>query len=202
MILSPTLYPSYLSYSSHLPLAVHRKGERASARTGLLAVVSFLLGVAATAAWFHQAAKHEASNPTPEPIVQPSPPQSTEPPPGANPTPAPLVEQPVPVSADAVEALKTALPNYASLSLDDGTELLRQAALKEFTAAAHEMQSQVGKAEDELSDAENSKSSADQQAAMKQLQQVQSDEQAKLQQIAGKLQTQIAALKQLKSAQP
>ena len=104
-----------------------------------------------------------------------------------------------PSAPAAIEDVKRALPNYASLSVDQGTEILRQAALKEYAAAAQELQSQVAQAQAELSQAQ-SISPADQQAAMKHLQQVQAEQNQKLQQIGGQLQTQIAALKQLKSA--
>ena len=110
------------------------------------------------------------------------------------------MEPPVPVSPAAIEDVKRVLPNYASLSVDQGTEILRQAALKKYAAAAQELQSQVARAQAELSQAEGI-SPADQQAAMKHLQQVQAEQSQKLQQIGGELQTQITALKQLKSAQ-
>ena len=105
----------------------------------------------------------------------------------------------MPVAPAAIEDVKRALPNYASLSVDQGTEILRQAALKKYAAAAQELQSQVAQAQAELSQAE-SKSPADQQAAIKHLQQVQAEQSQKLQQIGGQLQTQITALKQLKNA--
>jgi hypothetical protein len=99
-----------------------------------------------------------------------------------------------------VEDVKRALPNYASLSVEQGTEILREAALKKYADAAAELQNQVAQAQDELRQAQ-SKSPADQQAAMKHLQQVQTDQSQKLAQIGGELQTQIAALKQLKGGQ-
>jgi hypothetical protein len=179
-----------------------RLPESGSARTGFLAVVSFLLGVAATAAWFHLGEHPRAASLNPPPAAQPAASESTGPMPGASPAPEAFVEPTVTVSADAIAALKRALPDYSSMSLDDGIQALRQAALKQFTEAAQEMQSQVGKAEDQLAAAQNSQSASEQQAAMKHLQQVQSDEDARLKQIAGNLQTQIAALKQLKSGQP
>ena len=109
------------------------------------------------------------------------------------------MEPPLPVARAAVEDVKRALPNYASLSVDQGTEILREAALKKYAAAAQELQSQVTEAQEELKQAQ-SQSPADQQAAMTHLQQVQAEQSQKLQQIAGQLQTQIAALKQLKNA--
>jgi len=176
--------------------------EQGSARSGLLAVVSFLLGVAAAAAWFHVTAKPPAAVSVQQIAPAPEASEATGPASGAPPAPSQsFVEQPVPVSSDAVEALKRALPNYANLSVEDGTEILREAALKQFAAAAQELQSEVGKAENELADAQNSKSAADQQAAMKHLEQVQAEQEARLKEIAGNLQTQIAALKQLKNGQ-
>ena len=168
--------------------------EQASARVVLLALISFGLGVAATAAWFQLAAKREASNPVPQAAA----PASAAPSAGANSSGQPFVEPPAPVTPEAVAELKSALPNYASLSLEQGMEILRRAALKKFYAATEEMQSQVAKAQAELSAAE-SNSTSDQQGAMKHLQEVQAEQSQKLQQIAGDLQTQIAALKSLKS---
>jgi hypothetical protein len=177
-----------------------RTGERAQVRTVVLLLVSFLLGVAATGVWFHFASIHSADNLTPPPTDQPNNPQPTQPVTVANPPPQKFVEQPVPVAASAVEDVKRALPNYASLSVEQGTEILREAALKKYADAAAELQNQVAQAQDELRQAQ-SKSPADQQAAMKHLQQVQTDQSQKLAQIGGELQTQIAALKQLKGGQ-
>jgi hypothetical protein len=179
-----------------------QKKEQAQVRIVMLALVSFLLGVAATAFWFHLASNRTAESLSSPANGQGSPPDnqpSAVPPSGANSTARAFGEQPVPVAPAAMEDVKRALPNYASLSVEQGTDILRQAALKEFADAAKELQNQVAEAQAELSQAEN-KSPADQQVAMKHLQQVQAEQSQKLQQIAGQLQTQIAALKQLKNA--
>lgn len=179
-----------------------QKWEQAQVRIVILALVSFLLGVAATAFWFHLASNRPGeslSSRANSPGSQPDNQQPAEPPPGANSSARKFVEPPVAVGEAAIEDLKRALPNYASLSLDQGTEILRQATLKKYSAAAQELQRQVAQAQAELSQAE-SKSPADQQAAMKHLQQVQAEQSLKLQQIGGELQTQITALKQLKTA--
>jgi hypothetical protein len=179
-----------------------QKTEQAQVRIVILALVSFLLGVAATAFWFHMASNRPAGSLSSQASSEGNPPdnqQSAEPPPGASSPTQKFVEPPVPVGAAAIEDVKRTLPNYASLSLDQGTEILRQAALNKYAAAAQELQSQVARAQTELSQAE-SKSPADQQAAMKHLQQVQAEQSLKLQQIGGQLQTQITALKQLKTA--
>jgi hypothetical protein len=178
-----------------------QKREQAQVRIVILALVSFLLGVAATAFWFHLASNRTGeslSSQANSPDNQTDQQQPAEPPPGANSPARKFVEPPVPVAPAAIEDVKRAMPNYASLSLDQGTEILRQAALKEYAAAAQELQSQVAQAQAELSQAAG-KSPADQQAAMKHLQQVQAEQSQKLQQIGGQLQTQITALKQLKS---
>ena len=177
-----------------------RTGEEAQVRMVILTLVSFFLGVAATACWFHFAPIHRAENLPPQPTDQQNNPQPPQPVTVANPPAQKFVEQPVPVVQEAVEDLKRALPNYASLTVDEGTEILREAALKKYADAAQELQTQVALAQDELKQAQ-SKSPADQQAAMKHLQQVQAEQSQKLAQIGGELQTQIAALKQLKGGQ-
>ncbi len=171
-----------------------RPGEQASLRIILLALVSFFLGVGATAFWFHLAATRNASQSSFQAAGQPAetPAKAPLPVPPASPIPPA-------VSPDAIEAVKQAIPNAASVSLEDGEKTLRSAALKEFTAAANEMETQVKTAQQELLQAENGQSAADQQAAMKHLQQTQAAATEKLQQIAAKLHGQIAAWEQLKA---
>jgi Sec-independent protein translocase protein TatA len=178
--------------------------EQAQVRMVILALVSFLLGVAATALWFYLASNRTAESLSSQvngPENQQDNQQPAVPPSGANSPARAFVEQPVPVAPAAIEDVKRALPNYASVSLDEGTEILREATLKKYAAAVQELQSQVARAQAELSQAEN-KSPAEQQAALRHLQQVQVEQNQKLQQIGGQLQTQIAALKQLKGTTP
>lgn len=178
-----------------------RTNEQASIRIVLLALVSFFLGVAATAFWFHLGATRNAQNPVIQAGVQSSTGESALPAANAGSPAQPVVATPLPVDPAAIAEVKRTIPNYASLSVDEGTQILRQAALKEFAGAAKEMESQVAKAQADLSEAENSKSASDQQAAMKRLQQTQMAQTEKLQQIAAQLQAQIAALKQMKLTQ-
>ncbi|HLX94612.1 MAG TPA: hypothetical protein VKU37_02600 [Verrucomicrobiae bacterium] len=177
-------------------------GERAQVRTVLLVLVSFLLGVAATASWFHFAANRHAENFSSPSSGEPSVEPSAEPVVNANPPARPFVPSHPPVDAATIEAVKQAVPNYASMSLEDGTQLLRAAALKQFAAAAQEMDAQVKQAQEQLVQAENGQSAAGQPAAMKHLQQVQAEQTEKLQEIAAQLQAQIAALEQLKRVTP
>jgi hypothetical protein len=105
----------------------------------------------------------------------------------------------LPADTAAIEEVKRALPNLASLSVEDGTRILREAALKEFKAAADEMESQVKDARQRLSEAQSSGSEAGQQAAMKHLQEIQAEQTKRIEQIAAKSKAQIEALQQLKA---
>jgi len=99
-----------------------------------------------------------------------------------------------------IEDIKRIIPNIDSVSLEEGTRLLRQAALNEFARAAQEMQTRIQQAQLNLLKAQTNSSDAEQQAAMKQLQQLQAEQTDKLQQIAARSQAQIQALKRLKAA--
>ncbi len=175
--------------------------EQAQIRIVVLALVSFLLGVVATAFWFHLApgrnAQNTVSQATGEPAAQPAAPVVN-----ANTAPRPLVEIPPPVDATTIAEVKEAIPNFASVSVEQGTQILREAALKQFTATEKEMEVQIQQAQEQLGQAEKDQSAAAQQAAMKHVQQTQAEQTEKLREIALHLQSQIAALKQLKGTAP
>jgi len=107
-----------------------------------------------------------------------------------------------PVSTDpaAIAAVKSAIPNLDSVSLEDGTRILRDAAVQQFAQAAEEMDAQIKQAEQHLAQARASQSGADQEAAIQQLQQLQAEQSEKLRAIAAQCQAQVEALKRLKSA--
>lgn len=176
--------------------------EQAQVRIVMLALVSFLLGVAVTAFWFHFASNRNAENSSSQVTGQ----ENSQPPAeqvvNVNPPARPFVASHPPVDAATIEEVKQAIPNFASVSLADGTQILREAALKQFAAAAKEMDVQVKQAQAQLVQAENGQSADEQQTAMKHLQQVQAEQSQKLQHIAGQLQIHIAALKQLKGLTP
>jgi len=96
-----------------------------------------------------------------------------------------------------IEEVKRAVPNLASVSVEEGTRILREAVLKDFAAAADEMDLRLKEAEQRVTDAQG-KSEAEQQAARKNLQQVQLGQAEKLKQVAARLQAQITTLQQLK----
>jgi Skp family chaperone for outer membrane proteins len=115
-------------------------------------------------------------------------------------SPAASVPPPPMPDKTAVEDVKRLVPNLASVSVDEGMQILRQTALQEFQATASEAEAKVKEAQQHLADAQNGGSEADRQAAMKALQQVQFEQTEKLRQIAARTQAQIEALKQLKAA--
>jgi hypothetical protein len=96
-----------------------------------------------------------------------------------------------------LEQVKRAVPDLASVSVEEGTRILREAALKDFAVAADEMELRQKEAQQRVTDAQG-KSEAEQQAARKNLQQVQLEQAGKLKQVAARLQAQITALQQLK----
>jgi len=104
------------------------------------------------------------------------------------------------VAPAAAEQVKHLLPNYESLSLEEGTRILRETALKEFKDAV-EKQNQLQKEEQALL-AQTSGSAAEQQAAIKRLQQLQSEQTERLKQIPLDAHSQIEALRRLKAATP
>jgi len=101
---------------------------------------------------------------------------------------------------NALREVKALIPNLSAVSVEEGTRILREAALKDFTATAKELEAQLKDAQQRLSQAQSGGSDADQQAAMKHLQQVQAEQAQKLKQIAARFQAQIDALQQLKAA--
>lgn len=98
----------------------------------------------------------------------------------------------------AIEAVRRTIPDVATVSVEEGTRILREAGLKEFKAAAAGMEAQAQQAQQRLSQAQHGGSTADQQTAMKHLQQVQAEQADQLKQIAARSQAQIEAFKRLK----
>lgn len=102
-----------------------------------------------------------------------------------------------PVDPAISEELLRTIPDLDSRSFDDAAKLLREAALAEFAAAVQEMQSKIGEKQKELA-AQSNKPDSDQQAAVKQLQQVQTEQGKKLSEITARLQARLQVLERLK----
>ena len=110
------------------------------------------------------------------------------------------VKASAPVSPEITNEVVRLIPDLAGTSLEDGTRILREAALKEFTDAGAEMEKQLQAAQEQLAEAQNGKSEGEQQAAMKHLQEVQLEQGEKYQQIAARLQAELAVFQQMKAA--
>jgi hypothetical protein len=104
------------------------------------------------------------------------------------------------INTTAVQEVKALIPDLAAVSVAQGKEILQAAALKDFTAAAKEMQAQIKEAEQRLTQAQNGGTDAEQKAAAKHLQQVQAEQTERLKQIAARSRAQIDAFQQIKAA--
>jgi hypothetical protein len=103
-----------------------------------------------------------------------------------------------PVNTQAIEEVKRVLPNFASVSLEEGTRMLRTAALGQFADASDEMANQLKAARQRLDQAQSGGTEAEKQAAIKNLQEVQAAQMVRIQNLAAHSQAQIDALRQLK----
>ncbi|HEU5069850.1 MAG TPA: Gldg family protein [Verrucomicrobiae bacterium] len=100
--------------------------------------------------------------------------------------------------AVAVASLKQQLPDVATLTLEDGSQRLREVALEKFKAAVAEMQTELEQAQQKLADARRQGSVSEQEAAAKTLQQVQTAQAEKLKQITADFQAQLDVLQRIK----
>ncbi len=108
----------------------------------------------------------------------------------------------VAVKADAASlaAVKQTITNLDAVSVEDGSRLLRVAALAQFQKTAQEMQAKVKQAEERFLQGQENQSKAEQDAALKDLRQLQKEQIKKLQEIALESKAQQEALRQLKGA--
>jgi hypothetical protein len=104
------------------------------------------------------------------------------------------------IDTAAVQQVRALITNLAAVSVEEGTQILQDAALKDFTAAVQTMGTQLKEAEQRFAQAQKGGSDADQQAARKYVQQIQAEHTEKLKQIAAKSKAQIETFQQLKAA--
>ncbi len=100
------------------------------------------------------------------------------------------------------EMLNKTIPDASKVSLEEGTRMLRTAALAEFTATVNETQAQVQAAEAQLKQAKSNGSPNEQDAALKHLQDIQNVQSQKLKEITARSQAQIDAWKKLRASGP
>ncbi|HWQ92559.1 MAG TPA: hypothetical protein VN673_12875, partial [Clostridia bacterium] len=94
--------------------------------------------------------------------------------------------------------VKAAIPDAATVTLDQGKRILREEALKEFQQAAKDMESQVAAARTKIQALGANASQAEHQAAMQHLQSIQSTHTEQLKTIAAQLEDRLAAWEQVK----
>ena len=99
-----------------------------------------------------------------------------------------------------VAEVKRQIPNFASVPLEEGSQMLRVAALKDLQAALSQMEPQLKEAEQRVARMDETKSETEKQAALQELQRLQAKQAAKLREVTTRSTAQIEALRQLKGS--
>ena len=115
----------------------------------------------------------------------------------AQPTAAQAAEMAPPASA-AIEDVKRTLPDLASVSVKEGARRLRENARATLAATALEMEPRVKEAQQRVLEAQKNGDESATQAAIQQLQRVQSEQTEKFKQIAAQAQARVTALEEMK----
>src|SRR6185436_17965972 len=76
----------------------------------------------------------------------------------------------LPVDPAVIAQVKRKIPNFASVTLEEGSQILREAAVKELQVALSQMEGQLKEAEQRVAQMENAKSETEKQTALKDLQ--------------------------------
>jgi hypothetical protein len=119
---------------------------------------------------------------------------------GPAPAPASAAQASAPGPDPAiVETVKAAVPNYASISFDEGARTLRQNMLEEIQKAGEEGQAKILEAQSNLARLQQSGTPAEQEEARKAVTQAERDRTARFQEIIAKSQAELQALQQLKN---
>jgi hypothetical protein len=111
-----------------------------------------------------------------------------------------IVRASAPASPEVTNEIVRLIPDLKGTSLEAGIGILRAATVNKFGEAGAEMEKQIQAAQQQVANAQDGQSEAEQQAAMKHLQQVQLDQAEKLKAIAAQLQAEISAFEQMKAA--
>ena len=106
----------------------------------------------------------------------------------------------LPVDPAILAEVKRQIPNFASVSLEEGSQMLREAALKDLQAALGQTQGQLKEAQQRVVQMEEAKSETGKQEALKDLQRLQDEQAAKLRDFTMRSSAQIDALRQLKES--
>lgn len=99
-----------------------------------------------------------------------------------------------------VAEVKRQIPNFASVSLEEGSRMLRAAAVRDLQAALSQIEPQLKEAEQRVARMEEAKSETGKQTALKDLQRLQATQAAKLSEFTTRSSSQIEVLRQLKES--
>jgi hypothetical protein len=106
----------------------------------------------------------------------------------------------LPVDPAVIAEVKRKIPNFASVALEEGSQILREAAVKDLQVALSQMEGQLKEAEQRVARMEEAKSGTEKQAALKDLQRLQAEQAAQLREFTTRSSAQIEALRQLKQS--
>jgi hypothetical protein len=98
-----------------------------------------------------------------------------------------------------LESVRRVIPDPQTVSVEDGTRLLREAAMKEFTAAVSESQTRLREAQERLAKAQQNGTAAEQETAIRELQETQAEQTRKLKEIAAAAEARMQAFRFLRA---
>jgi hypothetical protein len=113
---------------------------------------------------------------------------------------APAAAPVVSVDPATLVEVKRQIPNFASVSLEEGTRTLRESALNDLKASMRDMETRVKEVQERLARAQDANATAEKEAVLRELQRLQAEQAAKLAEISARSSAQIEALRQLKES--
>jgi hypothetical protein len=180
-----------------VPGKLRRNHAKAEIRTLLVATVCLLLGFGLGGLWHSRRTQQSVVN------TEKETPREDAGTPSAGTMAAP---QSVPATVllkfdpAIIAEVKRLIPNFSSVSLEEGSQILREAALRDLQAALSQMDGQLKEAGQRVARMADAKSETEKQAALKDLQRLQAEQAAKLGEFTTRSSVQIEALRQLKES--
>lgn len=113
-------------------------------------------------------------------------------------------EEQLQAAAAAQGEVERIIPNLASVSVAEGTQILREAYLQDFLATLKTTQPEIDALQERMQQLQNNMSDADRENYLEQLQQLRARQKKQLDELAARVEAQVAALEQIKgvSKQP
>jgi len=113
-------------------------------------------------------------------------------------------EEQVQAAAAAQREVEGIIPNLASVSVEEGTQILRDAYLQDFLATLKTTQPEIDALQQRMQQLQDQMSDADRESFLEQLQQLRARQKKQLDELAARVEAQVAALEQIKgvSKQP